>query len=262
MAAVGHDDRLDVAEVAIEVANDELGRPLLGVVGEAAQVREHHRDVALLGAQAALDDEVGHRRIHGRVEGVLDLRLHRLHGALGLLELLRAVTHPGLEVIAIVLQRLIRRGEGFLALAQLGVQARRVEHLFGQLLLQSSDDRAREDEEAGPRRDVRVDVEGLAADRERLREQHHVDRDHERAEQGPQHRGAPPQEVAGQDDGQEVEVEEGELRRDQVVDDGRAQQRHEHEHVLEIRDEVALDPVQGRTLRSKGWTRARGRLSY
>ena len=61
MAAVGHDDRLDVGQVAVEIANDELGRPLLGVVGEAAQVREHHRDVALFGAQAALDDEVGHR---------------------------------------------------------------------------------------------------------------------------------------------------------------------------------------------------------
>jgi hypothetical protein len=109
---------------------------------------------------------------------------------------------------------------------------------------------------------VRVDVEGLAADRKRPREQHHTDRDHERTEKGSQHRGAPPEEVASQDDGQEVEVEERELRRDQVVDDRRAQQRHEHEHVLEVREEVPFGPVHGGSLRSKRRTTVRARLSY
>ena len=84
VAAVGQDDRLDVGQVAVEVADDQLGRPLLGVGGEAAEVGEHHGDVALLGAQPALDEEVGDRGVHRRVEGVLDLGLHLLDGALGL----------------------------------------------------------------------------------------------------------------------------------------------------------------------------------
>jgi len=127
--------------LAIQVADDQLGRPLLGVGGEAAEVGEHHGDVALLGAQTPLDEEVGDRGVHRRVEGVLDLRLHLLHRALGLLQLLGALADADLEVLAVRLERLVGRREVLLPLDQLDVEGRRRPDLLGELLLQPRDAR-------------------------------------------------------------------------------------------------------------------------
>jgi hypothetical protein len=174
--------------------------------------------------------------------------------ALGLLQLLGALADADLEVLAVRLERLVGRREVLLPLDQLDVEGRRRPDLLGELLLQPAHHGAGEDEEAAPGGDVRVDVARRAPDLEGLGEEDDVDADHQRAQERAEHRAAPAQVVAGHDDRQEVEVQEGELRGDEVVDARRAQERYQDEQVLEVRQQVALGTFHDSVARRRDHT--------
>ena len=116
-------------------------------------------------------------------------------------------------------------------------------HLIGQLLVQAPDHRAGQDQESAPHRDVGVEVDRPSAHLEPLREHHDEDSDQQHAEHRPQHRAAPAEVVAGKDDRQEVEVEERELERHDVVRGDSDDERHQNEQLLEVADQVRLQAV-------------------
>ena len=79
---------------------------------------------------------------------------------------------------------------------------------------------------------------------ERLGPQVHVQQHQQEGENGSQHGLRSAQVVASQDDRQKVEVQKGDLLRDEVVDQDGRDEREQDKRLLEILEEVGFEPFQ------------------
>src|SRR5256885_5365472 len=134
--------------------------------------------------------------------------------------------------------------------------------------MQPSDDRAGQDEEGPPDYDLEIQCDlwlfrqTALRRQKRLGPQVHVHQHRQEGENGAEHGLRSAQVVTSQDDRQKVEVQEGDLLRDEVVDQDGRDEREQDKRLLEILEQVGFEPFQRDTAeRSRSdvvWSAKRG----
>ena len=154
------------------------------------------------------------------------------------------------QIFGAGLQRQVDHVELILLLLQHLVLPACVLKLPGQLLMQPSDDRASQDEEGPPDEDLKVQGEHRLARQipyrlqKRLGPQVHVHQHHQEGEDGTQHSLRLIQVVAGQDDREKEEVQEGDLLRDEGIHQESRDESEQDKQPLEVLEQEGFAPFQ------------------